>query len=286
MVKNNLLRLNKNKNNESLKYFILITIMPILGIIVMFSYTYFHLQDEVNFVSNEIKGLTCIENKNKKCIEDIKIFKERVEKSKQLSIYIVLAGLASIFFIIYINMAYYKNKKFIDKIEELTITDAMTSLYNRRYFDETFDISLKIQQRTKQTLVFIIMDIDFFKKYNDTYGHQAGDAAIKIVAKNLKNSLNRANDMAFRLGGEEFGVLCTGLDAFQAFDFANSIRKKIENEKVEHKKNNASKYLTVSMGLIVVGPSNINDIYKCADKALYKAKENGRNQVVIYNENI
>ena len=108
MVKNNLLKLNKK--SESLKYFILITILPILGIIVMFSYTYFHLQDEVNFVSNEIKGLAYIENKNKKCIEDIKIFKERVEKSKQLSIYIVLAGLASIFFIIYINMAYYKNK--------------------------------------------------------------------------------------------------------------------------------------------------------------------------------
>jgi len=211
---------------------------------------------------------------------------KRLQKSEKLSIYIILSGVASVLFIISINIMFYtKNRKFINKIEELTITDPMTSLYNRRHFDEVFENTLKVQQRTKQTLIFIILDIDFFKQYNDTYGHQAGDLAIKMVAKNLKNSLKRAGDMAFRLGGEEFGILCIGMSGSEALSFANSIRENIQSEKFEHSKNSVNRYLTISMGLIVIEPdfiNNVNNIYKCADEALYKAKENGRNQVVVY----
>lgn len=214
---------------------------------------------------------------------------KRLKIYKRLLVYIILSALASILFIVYVNRIFYnKNKEFIEKIEELTITDGMTSLYNRRYFDEVFNNYVKIQQRTKQTLVFIILDIDFFKQYNDTYGHQAGDLVIKTVAKNLKNSLKRASDMAFRLGGEEFGILCAEPDDSQALSFANNIRKKIENEKIEHKMSRTSEYVTISMGLIVIRPeyinntSDINNIYKCADEALYKAKENGRNMVIVY----
>jgi diguanylate cyclase (GGDEF)-like protein len=133
--------------------------------------------------------------------------------------------------------------------------------------------------------MFIILDIDFFKLYNDTYGHQAGDFAIKTVAKNLKSSLKRAGDMAFRLGGEEFGILCIGMNSSEALSFANSIREKVESEKIEHIKNSASKYLTISMGLVIIEPdfiNNVSDLYKHADEALYKAKESGRNQVVVY----
>ena len=217
-----------------------------------------------------------------------KSLEERLEYTKKLSIYVILAGLVSILFIAYINgLFYYKNKKFIKEIQKLTITDSMTSLYNRRHFDKVFEDNLKIQSRTKQPLAFIILDIDFFKQFNDTYGHQAGDYALKVVADNLKVSLKRAGDMAFRLGGEEFGILCIGMNRDEALSFATSIKERIENEKLKHEKNSVSEYLTISMGVIVVEPDmfyNTNEIYKCADEALYKAKENGRNRVVVYNE--
>ncbi|MCK9454129.1 GGDEF domain-containing protein [Sulfurimonas sp.] len=211
--------------------------------------------------------------------------KSLIEK-RRLSTYILFGGLMSMLFVIYINILfYYKNRKFIDKIEELTITDSMTNLYNRRYFDQVFENCLNVQKRTEQTFIFIILDIDFFKMYNDTYGHQAGDRAIKMVAKKLKNSLKRAGDMAFRLGGEEFGIICVGMSETEAFDFANRIRESIENEKIEHKESQVSSYVTVSMGLIVVKPDSMkstSDIYRYADEALYKAKNNGRNRVFIF----
>lgn len=215
---------------------------------------------------------------------NLNFLEKSLKENKQLSTYILFAGLLSILFVIYINILFYnKNKKFVNKIEELTITDDMTGLYNRRHFDEVFENSLKIQQRTKQTLVFLMLDIDFFKSYNDTYGHQAGDLAIKSVAKNLKNVSKRAGDMAFRLGGEEFGILCWGMNESEALDFANKIRENIENEKIEHKENKVSDYLTVSMGVKVIMPNimnTTNEIYKYTDEILYKAKKDGRNMVI------
>lgn len=212
---------------------------------------------------------------------------DRVEEGTRISIYILLGAVGLILFITAVNRVFYlKNREFIEKIEELTITDAMTGLYNRRYFDKVFEDSLRVQQRTNQLLVFIMLDIDFFKQYNDTYGHQAGDKAIKAVAKHLKLALKRASDMAFRLGGEEFGILCVGMNEAEVLTFANSIRTNIENEQIKHKHSKVSRYLTISMGAIIVKAGiieSVNHMYKCADKALYKAKENGRNQIAFYN---
>ncbi|MDD5401503.1 MAG: GGDEF domain-containing protein [Sulfurimonas sp.] len=239
-----------------------------------------------NIATKNIEFIIDLYNENLKNLNDI--LEKRLNKDREISIFIILAGFCSILFIIFINVLFYRrNRKFINKIEELTITDAMTTLHNRRYFDLVFDNLLKAQKRARQTLAFVIVDIDNFKQYNDTYGHQAGDEALKAVANCLKNSLKREGDFAFRLGGEEFGVLCTGLDDSQAFDFADGIRKKVEEEKIEHKKSTASKYVTISMGLIVIKPeliNSVNDVYRCADEALYRAKENGRNKVVVYNE--
>lgn len=220
----------------------------------------------------------------------ISYLNKSLKENKKLSVYILIAGFLSMLFVIYVNiLLFYKNRKFVDTIEELTITDSMTGLYNRRHFDEVFENNLKIQQRTNQTLVFIILDIDFFKEYNDTYGHQAGDIAIETVSKKLKSHLRRAGDMAFRLGGEEFGLLCIGMSESEAVSFANTIREAIENEKLEHKKNKVCKYLTVSMGVCVIRSDVIHstsEAYKCADKALYKAKDDGRNKVVVYDTQV
>ncbi|MDD5372715.1 MAG: GGDEF domain-containing protein [Sulfurimonas sp.] len=239
-----------------------------------------------SITTKNIESIIDLYNENLKNLSHI--LEKRLNRDKEISIFIILAGFCSILFIIFINAMFYRrNRKFISKIEELTITDAMTTLHNRRYFDLVFDNLLKAQKRARQTLAFIIVDIDHFKQYNDTYGHQAGDETLKAVANCLKNSLRREGDFAFRLGGEEFGVLCTGLDDSQAFDFADAIRKKVEEEKIEHKKSTAGKYVTISMGLIVIKPglvNSVNDVYRYADEALYKAKEKGRNRVVVYNE--
>lgn len=215
---------------------------------------------------------------------------DKLEDATRTSIYILAGAIGLILFIIVVNVVFYlKNREFIEKIEELTITDGMTGLYNRRYFDKIFEDSLRVQQRTNQLLVFIMLDIDFFKQYNDTYGHQAGDEAIKSVSKHLKLSLKRASDMAFRLGGEEFGVLCVGMNEAEVVTFANSIRTNIENEKIEHKNSKVSNYLTISMGVVIVKAGhieNVSHMYKCADRALYEAKEGGRNRVALYDAEV
>jgi len=235
-------------------------------------------------ITKNIDALIALYNINLNMLK--KGLEEKLRRNRENLLLSSFLGFLAILFIMMINRIFYlKNRDYIDRIEELTITDGMTSLYNRRYFDEIFDNYLRSNQRTKQVPVFIIMDIDYFKEYNDTYGHQAGDVAIKTVANVMKTFLKRATDMAFRLGGEEFGILCSGISAIEALHLAHAIRESIENKKIEHKNSKVNKYLTISIGIIVIEKGTINstkEIYRCADKAMYKAKENGRNQAVLY----
>ena len=237
--------------------------------------------------TDNISIISSLYKTNSKLLNDV--LKQRVSKKQTLIMWIITMAIISMFVIFYINMLFFiKNKEFIKKIEELSITDGMTNLYNRRYFDNIFDKQHRIQQRANQNLIFIIMDIDHFKQYNDTYGHQSGDNTLIAVANNLQKSLHRADDMVFRLGGEEFGVLCNNMDKEKALAFANKLRTDIEDLKIEHTQNSVSKYVTISMGLIVVEPyitCEMSNIYKCADEALYYAKKNGRNQVSAYDNN-
>jgi len=172
------------------------------------------------------------------------------------------------------------NKKAIEKI---SITDAMTNIYNRRFFDTTFPKQLHLSKRLDKRLAFCMIDIDNFKKYNDTYGHQEGDKALIEVAKVLKKSLKRENDFIFRLGGEEFGMLYFTQNANDALNIANQTRRSIENLQINHKKNCASEYITVSIGLYLYDSKKEDltpeQIYLKTDTLLYKSKQNGRNQV-------
>ncbi len=166
------------------------------------------------------------------------------------------------------------------RVEELSITDALTSLYNRRYFDKQLATNLRLTQRMKTKLAFAMIDIDHFKQYNDTYGHQKGDDTLKSVAKTLKESFKRDIDMVFRLGGEEFGILFYITESEDALTVGNKIIQSIENLHIEHKKSSASSFVTISMGLYLYFNSDLSssDIYKKTDELLYKAKQNGRNQ--------
>lgn len=248
----------------------------------------FNEQFEPNGIYNEItKNIDYIINLYNYNFNILnKSLNKELKDYKNYQFYVIFFANVAILFILFINrMFYLKNKEYIDKIEELTVTDGMTTLYNRRYFDEIFENCLRVQQRTKQSISFIIFDIDFFKQYNDTYGHQAGDNAIKTIAITIKESLRRASDKAFRLGGEEFGILCMAMNKEEVIDFANSIREKIENLKIEHKSSYVNRYMTISMGVIYVKEGKIkstSQIYKFADEALYKAKEGGRNKVIEY----
>jgi diguanylate cyclase (GGDEF)-like protein len=169
--------------------------------------------------------------------------------------------------------------------EKLSITDGLTGLYNRRYFNETLKREINRALRDKEYLSFLILDIDFFKKYNDSYGHDAGDKALIRVAHTLQDSLQRGGDFAFRLGGEEFGVLFSKENEKDSFALAEKIRKNIEALKIEHSNSSVAKCITVSVGLLNVNFANESvdehGFYTMADDALYQAKEN-RNKVVMY----
>ncbi len=171
------------------------------------------------------------------------------------------------------------------RIIELSITDYLTQLYNRRHFSVVFDSELKRANRSKKNLVLMMIDIDFFKQYNDTYGHNKGDEVLKSVSKALKATLKRPFDFIFRLGGEEFGIISSDMNYDGALLLSNQLIQAVESLKIEHKSSKISSYVTISMGIkIVEAKSNLDEItiYKLADNALYEAKEKGRNQVVIY----
>ena len=168
--------------------------------------------------------------------------------------------------------------------EKLSITDELTSLFNRRYFNNLFPQELARAEREQKIIALILIDVDYFKPYNDNYGHQQGDNVLQVVAKVLQDSLRRAGDFAFRIGGEEFAVIVTVDHGEDAYKVAENLRKAVEDLKFEHSFNQVSPYLTVSIGIKVhqgrgAQAPEMDLIYRLADDALYQAKGNGRNQV-------
>jgi diguanylate cyclase (GGDEF)-like protein/PAS domain S-box-containing protein len=167
-------------------------------------------------------------------------------------------------------------------IEIISITDGLTNIYNRRYFDEIFPKIINNAKRKDELVSFLFMDIDHFKLYNDNYGHQKGDDVLVKFATCLKESLHRSSDFAFRLGGEEFAIVYQMDTKEKAIEFANTIKSNIEDLKITHEFNSASSYITASMGLICKNANDIDDkIYKQADDLLYEAKRSGRNQIKV-----
>lgn len=171
------------------------------------------------------------------------------------------------------------------KVEEISITDELTGLYNRRYFNQILYQELHRAKREKHPLALIILDVDYFKQYNDNYGHQKGDFVLSSIGKELKAICKRTSDFPFRIGGEEFAIIFNPRVRNNALDFAKTINAKIEALKIEHSFSKASSFITVSVGVYSeIGESleSEEEIYNHADKALYKAKEKGRNQVVLW----
>ena len=130
----------------------------------------------------------------------------------------------------------------------------------------------------------MLCDIDYFKFYNDTYGHQAGDACLQTIAGAINIAVQRTSDLAARYGGEEFGIILPTTNDKEAKQLAEKIVKAVRELKIPHSKSEVSSYVTLSVGIASIIPSSNQEpatLISWADKALYKAKENGRNQAVV-----
>lgn len=173
------------------------------------------------------------------------------------------------------------------ELENLSLTDTLTGLNNRRYFDQQFEKEWNRATRDKVSLSVMMIDIDYFKKYNDTYGHIEGDNCIRIVAQILNSCISRSNEFVARYGGEEFCAVVSGTSDV-CLKIAESIHQKLADACIEHNQSDFN-HVSASIGIadLIPGPSyRPQMLTERADIALYQAKKNGRNCTVVYSKNI
>lgn len=166
-------------------------------------------------------------------------------------------------------------------LQRLSFVDGLTGVANRRYFDDALKKEWRRANRLNKPLSLIMVDIDFFKRFNDTYGHQAGDDCLKAVASVLSVCFRRAGDLVARYGGEEFTVIMPVTELKDAEMLAEKAREKIELLKIRHDRSETSEYVTISLGVASIIPdckASEVDIVAAADGALYQAKHEGRNR--------
>ncbi len=171
-----------------------------------------------------------------------------------------------------------------EKLETLTLEDALTGLHNRRYFEMQLEAEWKRELREQKVLTLMVIDIDYFKLYNDTYGHAEGDVCLQQVAQILSSCLQRPADVIARIGGEEFVVLLPDAPEGGALELAEQMLQRMSDVKIHHATSPLADYVTVSIGMASVvpgGEATALSLFKAADKALYKAKSKGRNQIQI-----
>jgi len=174
-------------------------------------------------------------------------------------------------------------KKANSKLKRLATVDGLTQLANRRFFDETLQKEWLRMRRERRPISLILCDVDFFKLYNDHYGHQEGDECLKAVAESMKNCIHRPSDLVARYGGEEFVVILPNTDSVGACHLAEIMRNSVVSMKRAHVRSKVNDFITLSFGVATVVPQiggpNADNIIKTADDALYASKEAGRNLV-------
>ena len=170
--------------------------------------------------------------------------------------------------------------KIENRLLELANYDALTGLGNMHYYKSRSIDELSTVNRNKSNLSLIMIDVDFFKKVNDTYGHDCCDLALKLISKKMREAV-RATESCFRLGGEEFIVIQPDSSAETAVIVSERIRRMIETTPLHWKQQVIN--ITASLGVATLHEhaDNLDDLYSAADKAMYRAKENGRNRVEV-----
>ena len=193
--------------------------------------------------------------------------------------------LSGIFFLTALPLGFYVKieKQHIEKLENMINIDGLTELYNHRYFCDSLSEKIKIGEKENSPVSMIFIDIDYFKNYNDMYGHQKGDYVLKRIGEIIKSSIGNEHIPA-RYGGEEFAIILPDTTEDMAVKIAESLRKKIENTYFEGEENQPNGKLTVSMGVSVYPDKARSDIelIKSADDALYRAKFFYKNRVEAY----
>ena len=174
-------------------------------------------------------------------------------------------------------------------LEELSLRDALTGIANRRALDERYLQEIHVASRQRWPLSVMLLDVDFFKQYNDNYGHGQGDECLKQVAQLLKSTLPRKTDLLARYGGEEFAILLPDTDQAGAIRVAEAILNAFKEAQIPHDFSGVADHITISIGISVskdvLGDHTIPSFDE-ADKSLYTAKRQGRNKWVMYDESI
>lgn len=176
-----------------------------------------------------------------------------------------------------------KRKQYEEALQRQATLDGLTQLANRRLFEQRLNHEWQRLKREKKPLSIILCDVDFFKLYNDHYGHQMGDTCLQAVAKCLKTSVRRPADLPARYGGEEFVVILPNTPLEGSLHVAEEIRKNLQALTIEHARSEVSPHVSLSLGVATTVPDNLHDhaeLVQAADLALYAAKEAGRNRVV------
>ncbi len=216
---------------------------------------------QVEEVLARIKNQLIIQQQQKELIIQNFELKKEIENRKKIETALRLANL---------------------ELERLAIIDELTKIPNRRRFDQYMEQEWSRMMREKNYLSLILCDIDYFKFYNDTYGHQAGDNCLFKVAQALISCAKRPSDLLARYGGEEFAMILPNTSQKGALKVGELMRLAVEKLQFPHKTSKINKYITLSVGVSSVIP-NINlsfqDLIKSADEALYQSKQQGRNQV-------
>ncbi len=177
-----------------------------------------------------------------------------------------------------------ENARHYQTIKDLSDTDGLTGIANRRKLEEHLNQEWRRLLREKKPLALMMCDIDYFKRYNDIYGHQAGDDCLKAIAKVLDDHSQRSGDLAARYGGEEFTLVLPSVDQESAAKLAEMIRLEVEALKIKHEGSPISSFVTLSIGVncqVPVTESSPEKLIAAADEALYRAKKRGRNLVIM-----
>jgi len=170
-------------------------------------------------------------------------------------------------------------------LRRLSHLDGLTGIANRRHFEEVFDLEWRRACRAGTALSLVMIDTDFFKPFNDAYGHQRGDDCLIRIANTLRNGLHRPGDLVARYGGDEFMLLIPGSDAQGVAELAEALRARIEAMEILSEGSPIDQMVTISLGVVTDYPTrgfSSADLIAAADEALYQAKEEGRNQVARF----
>lgn len=170
------------------------------------------------------------------------------------------------------------------KLQVLANIDSLTQIPNRHRFKEFFQREWQRMNQQKSPLAVILCDIDYFKKYNDSFGHQAGDNCLQKVARAISDAVQNPSDLVARYGGEEFVVILPNTEGYGALKVAEAIRQNVERLQLDHSQSNISKFVTLSLGVAYLVPNQDNSqelLLANADQALYEAKQKGRNQAIL-----